>query len=158
VSAQVSTSRSETTTPDIADAPDGVNGVDGPETAARFVAWLRTGGDPGNLFAPDVFGDVTLPHWRLQADNAADLVAIRATGHPWPGRVRVERLEPTPRGWVMQLEERWIDEHGRSWYCREMFRADVTNGAITDFAVYCTGDWDEAAVLRHEGEVRLLRP
>jgi hypothetical protein len=137
---------------------DGDGGVDGPETAARFVRWLQTGGDPGDLFAPDVFVDVTLPHWRLQADNVADLVAIRATGHPWPGQVRVERLEPTPRGWVMQVEERWADEHGGSWYCREMFRADLTDGAITDFAVYCTGDWDEALVRQHAAQVRLLRP
>jgi hypothetical protein len=131
---------------------------DGPETAARFVAWLRNGGDPGDLFAPDCFSDVSLPLWRLQADNAADLVAIRERSHPWPGTVNVERLEPTPRGWVMQIEERWTDEDGREWYCREMFRADVTDRMITDFAVYCTGDWDEATVRRHAAEVRLLRP
>jgi hypothetical protein len=29
---------------------------------------------------------------------------------------------------------------------------------ITDFAVYCTGDWDMATVRRHAAEVRLLRP
>jgi hypothetical protein len=122
------------------------------------VRWLRTGGDPGDLFAPGCFGDVSLPLWRLQAGNAADLVAIRERGHPWPGTVTVERLEPTPRGWVMQIEERWTDEDGRAWYCREMFRADVEDGRITDFAVYCTGDWDEATVRRHAAEVRLLRP
>jgi hypothetical protein len=130
----------------------------GPQTAARLVAWLEQGGDPGDLFAPDVFADVSLPHWRLQTDNAADLIAIRTGSHPQPGRITVERLEPTPRGWVMQIEERWLDAEGSAWYCREMFRADITDGTITDFAVYCTGDWDEATQQRHAAEVRLLRP
>jgi len=126
--------------------------------AARFVRWLETGSGADELFAPDVFGDVTLPHWRLQAANVADLVAIRASGHPYPGRVRVERLEPTPHGWVMQIEERWTDEGGAPWYCREMFRAEVVDGLINDLAIYCCGDWDEAAVGRHRAEVTLLRP
>jgi len=130
----------------------------GPRTAARFVQWLEQGGDPGDLFAPAVFADVSLPHWRLQTDNAADLIAIRTGSHPQPGRITVERLEPTARGWVMQVEERWTDGEGSMWYCREMFRADVTDGMITDFAVYCTGDWDEATQSRHAAQVRLLRP
>jgi hypothetical protein len=72
--------------------------------------------------------------------------------------VRVERLDPTPRGWAMQFEERWTDGDGAAWYCREMVRADVTDGLITDVAVYCCGDWDEATVRRHAAEVALLRP
>ncbi|WP_432842957.1 hypothetical protein [Dactylosporangium sp. CA-092794] len=135
-----------------------MTGAEGPDTAARFVAWLEAGGDPGDLFAPDAFADLSLPQWRLQAASAGELAEIRAKSHPWPGRVTVERLDPTPRGWVMQMVERWTDEQGARWYCREMFRADVTDGAITDFAVYCTGDWDEATVHRHAAEVRLSRP
>lgn len=132
--------------------------LDGPQVAARFVRWLETGSGADELFAADVFGDVTLPHWRLQAAGLTELVAIRGAGHPYPGTVRVERLEPTPRGWVMQVEERWTDEAGAPWYCREMFRADVTDGRISDFAVYCCGDWDEATVRRHAADVPLLRP
>jgi hypothetical protein len=135
-----------------------VGPAEGAAVAARFVRWLETGDGAERVFAPDVFGDVTLPHWRVQGATAADLIAIRRAGHPYPGTVRVERLEPTPRGWVMQIEERWTDEHGAPWYCREMFRADVTDGLISDFAVYCCGDWDEATVRRHAAEVTLLRP
>ncbi|MFI5958868.1 hypothetical protein [Cryptosporangium sp. NPDC051539] len=130
----------------------------GPAVAARFVRWMETGEGADEVFAPDVFGDITLPHWRLQTDNAADLVEIRRTDHPFTGTIRVERLEPTPVGWVMQIEERWTDASGAPWYCREMFRADVTDGLISDFAIYCCGDWDLAAVRRHEAEVTLLRP
>jgi hypothetical protein len=132
--------------------------VDGPAVAARFVRWLESGEGAGEVFAPDVFGDVTLPHWRVQTATAADLIAVRAHGHPHRGRVRVERLEPTPRGWTMQIEERWTDEVGAPWYCREMFRADLAGGRISDIAIYCCGDWDEALVRRHEADVRLLRP
>jgi hypothetical protein len=80
--------------------------------AERFVQWLETGKGAEEVFAPDVFGDVTLPHWRLQAATAAELIAVRTTGHPCLGSVRVERLDPTPKGWVMQIEERWTDESG----------------------------------------------
>jgi hypothetical protein len=58
----------------------------------------------------------------------------------------------------MQFEERWTDGDGAAWYCRETARADVTDGLITDIAVYCCGDWDEAQVRRHAAEVALLRP
>lgn len=143
----------DATTTDVADSP-----MDGPAVAARFVHWLESGEGADEVFAPDVFGDVTLPHWRVQTATAADLIAVRVNGHPYPGQVRVERLEPTPRGWIMQMEERWTDEHGAAWYCREMFRADLTGGRISDIAIYCCGDWDEALVRRHEAEVRLLRP
>jgi hypothetical protein len=135
-----------------------VGPAEGPAVAARFVRWLETGADPGDIFAPDVFGDVTLPHWRVQADTAADLIAVRVSGHPRPGQVRIERLDPTPRGWTMQIEERWTDESGAPWYCREMFRADLTDGLISDLAIYCCGDWDEATVRRHAADVRMLRP
>ena len=45
-----------------------------------------------------------------------------------------------------------------SWYCRELFRADVPGGAICQLSVYCTGDWDRALVARHAEAVSLLRP
>ncbi|MFF5288979.1 hypothetical protein [Paractinoplanes globisporus] len=127
-------------------------------TADRFVHWLETGEDPGDLFAPDAFGDLSLPQWRLQAGNDKDLMALRTQGHPWPGKVTVERLDITAGGWVMQMAERWTDDEGAAWYCREMFRADVENGSITDIAIYCTGDWDEDTVRRHAVEVELSRP
>ncbi len=47
---------------------------------------------------------------------------------------------------------------GESWYCRELFRADIAGGSISELAVYCTGDWDRALVARHARDVSLLRP
>ena len=129
-----------------------------PESAARFVRWLETGVDPGDLFAPDAFADLSVPQWRLQADNAKTVMALRTESHPWPGTVTVERLEPTGRGWVMEATERWTDDDGAAWYCREMFHADDDGDSITRIAISCSGDWDEATVRRHAAAVELLRP
>jgi hypothetical protein len=125
--------------------------------ADQLIEFLETGRTPDGLFAPDVFGDVSVPLWRLQADNATDLIAIRTDGHAGTSTVVRHRFDPTPTGFVLEFEERWtVGDHG--WYCREMVRADVSAAGISHLAVYCTGDWDEAQVERHRREVTLIRP
>lgn len=125
--------------------------------ARRFIEFLETGRVPEGLFAPDVFCDFTMPQWRLQSGDVEGLVALRHNGHPGPGSVTGSRLDETGRGFVLEVQERW-EQDGQSWYCREMFRADVDDGAITSVAVYCTGDWDAHQVERHHRMVTLLRP
>jgi hypothetical protein len=126
------------------------------ELAAKFITFLETGTAPGGLFAPDVFVDFTMPQWRLQARGSDDAVRLRQAGHPAPGRVPRSRFDATAAGFVLEVEEEW--EHGgESWYCRELFRADVTGGVISELSVYCTGDWDEALVARHLATAPLLR-
>ena len=125
--------------------------------AATFVRFLETNEAPEGLFRPDVFLDLTVPQWRLQGAGVDAVVAIRRNSHPARGRVPRWRVDPTPTGFVLEFEERWHDADG-DWYCREMARADVVDGAIAALAVYCTGDWDEALVARHRQEVALSRP
>ena len=79
-------------------------------------------------------------------DQAAELVGVPRS-----------RFDPTPTGFVLEVEETWDDDAG-SWYCRELFRADVGPAGITELAVYCTGDWDEARVAQHARSVTLIRP
>ncbi len=124
---------------------------------AGLIRFLETNVAPDGLFAPDVFTDLTLPHWRVQAATAAEVVAIRVEGHPATGQVRVTRVDPTDRGFTMEFEERWEHE-GQHWYCREMLRADLTDGLISELSIYCTGDWDEAKQREHAAAVQLLRP
>lgn len=124
---------------------------------AHVVQWLETGEVADGMFAADCFSDVTVPHWRVQATTGAAIARLRAELHPFPGRVRVERVDRTETGFVMAFEERWPHED-QQWYCRELIRADVVAGAITDLAVYCTGDWDEDVQRRHSAEVHLVRP
>jgi hypothetical protein len=135
----------------------GTSPADVPARAAEFIAYLETGEAAPALFAPDVFVDFTLPRWRLQAAGRDDALALRRAGHPAPGRVPRSRLDPTPTGFVLEVEETW-DDGGEHWYCRELFRADVGPEGITELAVYCTGDWDRARVAEHAAAVRLIRP
>ena len=134
-------------------------GPDQPDVSgavANLIRFLETGSVPDGLFAPDVFSDLSLPHWRLQAATAAEILAIRAESHPCPGQVRVERVEQTGHGFTIEFEERW-DGQGQRWYCREMIRADVVAGRIAELSIYCTGDWDEARQREHAAAVRLIR-
>jgi hypothetical protein len=123
----------------------------------KFITFLETGNAPDGLFAPDVFVDFTMPLWRLQTQGAAEAIALRKRGHPAPGKVARMRMDFIPTGFVLEVEERWTDG-GQDWYCREMFRADVSNGSIKDLSVYCTGDWDAARQAEHKKAVKLIRP
>ena len=125
--------------------------------AMKMIAFLESGTAPEELFRPDVFLDLTMPTWRIQAAGAEDLIAVRKQGHPGPGRVTRWRADPTPTGLVFEFEERWTHE-GQEWYAREMMRLEVTDGQIAEVTVYCTGDWDQARQAEHAASVTLLRP
>jgi len=127
------------------------------ELAAKVIRFLETGDVPDGLFRPDVFLDLTMPTWRIQTAGAEDLITVRKQGRPGPGTVTRWRADPTPTGFVFEFEERWHSE-GQQWYAREMMRADVTDGAIAELTVYCTGDWDEARQAEHAAAVTLIRP
>ena len=127
--------------------------------ASLLIRFLETGAPPQGLFADAVFCDFTSPRWRLQAEGIPEMVELRRAGHPGPGRVTRSRCDPTPTGFVLEIEEEW-SHAGESWYARELFRADVTGaeGQIAALSVYCTGDWDRSRRAQHAREVRLLRP
>lgn len=123
----------------------------------ELVTWLETGVRPEALFTEDIFADLTVPHWRVQAQGADPAFHLREGSHPFPCTVRVEALDWTARGFLLQFEERW-DAEGQQWYCREMIHCVVTDGRVSELIIYCTGDWDEATQGRHAKQVRLLRP
>ncbi|MDS4030504.1 MAG: hypothetical protein RKO66_10575 [Candidatus Contendobacter sp.] len=125
--------------------------------ALRLIDFLETGEVPPGLFADDVFCDFTLPCWRLQAQGLELVVALRRRGHPGPSRVPRWRCDPTPTGFLLEVEERW-EQEGENWYCRELIRADVVGESIAEIAVYCTGDWNAARQAEHQRAVHLLRP
>ncbi|MDT7743647.1 MAG: hypothetical protein QOE59_2725 [Actinomycetota bacterium] len=125
--------------------------------ADRLVQWLQTGGRPEDLFTEDVFVDLSLPHWRIQGQGADTAFGIREGDHPYRGSVRVEALDRTSRGFLIQFEERWT-AGSQQWYCRELIHCVVRDGRIGELSIYCTGDWDEAVQRRHAREVSLLRP
>ena len=77
--------------------------------------------------------------------------------HHGQGRVRVEHLDRTARGFLLQFEERWV-ANGQHWYARELIHAVVEEALITELIIYCTGDWDERAQRLHAAKVQLARP
>jgi len=127
------------------------------ELAEKLVVFLETNTPPDGLFTPDVLCDLNVPQWRLQALGLEESVALRKAGHPMSGRVPRSRFDVTSSGFLLEVEEEW-EQGGDTWYCRELIRADVTDGAVSAITVYCTGDWDSALVARHAAEVRLARP
>lgn len=127
------------------------------DLAHRFVSWLETGARPTGMFADDVFADLSLPQWRVQAEGPDATFHLREDSHPFSGTVRVEALDATSRGFLLQFEERWAAA-GQNWYCREQVHAAVSNGRISQLVVYCTGDWDEARQHEHRRAVHLVRP
>jgi hypothetical protein len=134
-----------------------MNASDANALADKLVRFLESGEIPNGLFAGDVFLDMTLPTWRVQAQGVADMLAGRRNGHSGTGQVPRWRCDPTPNGFVLELEERWLHD-GEELYAREIMRADVVDGAIANIAVYCTGDWNRARQAEHARAVRLLRP
>jgi hypothetical protein len=126
------------------------------ELAAQFIAFMETGTAPEGLFTAGVFCDFTMPMWRLQAEGIEDLVAMRKAGHPGPSRVPRSRFDATTTGFVLEIEEQW-DSGGESWYCRELFRADISDGSVSQLSVYCTGDWDRERARNHAEQVQLIR-
>lgn len=137
------------------DARASVDGVEG-QLARAFVTWLETGVRQDGMFSDDVFADLTIPHWRIQAVGEDASFHLREDEHPHPGEVRVEALDRTSRGFLLQFEERWFADSQR-WYCRELIHCIVAGGRISELAIYCTGDWDESVQHRHAAQVRLLR-
>jgi hypothetical protein len=125
--------------------------------AEKFVDWLESGVRPIRLFDADVFADLSLPHWRVQATGPDEIFAIRETDHHGQGRVRVEHLDRTARGFLLQFEERWV-ANGQHWYAGELIHAVAEEALITELIIYCTGDWDERAQRRHAAKVQLARP
>lgn len=75
-----------------------------------MVTWFETGVRQERMFAPDVFADLTLPHWRIQASGEDATYHVREDEHPFAGKVRVEALDRTARGFLLQFEERWVAE------------------------------------------------
>ncbi|MFL6164249.1 MAG: hypothetical protein ACJ74U_18765 [Jatrophihabitantaceae bacterium] len=126
------------------------------QLADKFITFLETGDSPVGLWTADVFCDFTMPQWRLQARGIEEVTALRKHGHPGPGRVPRSRFDATATGFVLEVEEEW-EQDGKSWYCRELFRADIADGAISEISVYCTGDWDSELRARHAATVQLIR-
>ena len=128
------------------------------ELSEKLIAFLETGTVPEGLFRPDVFLDLTMPTWRVQAAGAEELIAERKAGHPGSGTVTRWRADPTPTGFVFEFEERWDHEGQRVVRAGDDARWRWPRARCQTLIVYCTGDWDQARQAEHAAAVTLIRP
>lgn len=121
----------------------------------RFVAFLETTEDPGDLFASAVFCDFNVPKWRYQFRGVDELAhQIR---HDTPNRITVRRVEPTLTGFVIEAEAD-VQIDGRPYYERTIWLVTTNRGRIEEVTLYCSGAWDTETRTRQEREAPMLRP
>lgn len=106
----------------------------------EFVEFLETGEASPDAFAPDCVGDFNVPGWRYPVEGAAALAAHRREAGPGRWTVQVDRAEPTPTGYVVELSH----AHGGEYY-RTLSLVTVAEGRIAEFVHYCTGNWGAEA-------------
>ncbi|GIH05217.1 hypothetical protein Rhe02_32840 [Rhizocola hellebori] len=106
----------------------------------EFVEFLQTGQLRPDVFATDAVIDFNVPSWRFSSRGPAAIAQQRHAAGPGPWQVVVDRAEPTPRGFVVELHHAHADQ-----YYRTLSLVTVANGRILEVVHYCTGNWDAAA-------------
>ena len=111
--------------------------VPAPSTVERFVRFLETSDDPGDLFSPRVFCDFNVPQWRYQFQGVEELAdQIR---HDDPNTIVVRRVEPTASGFVLEVEaEVRID--GTPYFERTLWLLTVDDDRVDEVTLYCSGE------------------
>jgi hypothetical protein len=124
--------------------------------AERFVGFLETQ-EPGELFASDVFADINVPEWRFQMQGPDAILDWLRGEQPNGSRVSSWRSDPTASGVVVELEQRY-DVEGEEISSRNLHRLEVHDGKVTDWTMYCTGEWSPATRERQAREAPMLKP
>ena len=63
------------------------------DLARLFVSWLETGARPDGMFAEEVFADLSVPQWRVQAQGPDAVFHLREHDHPDHRRGRREQRD-----------------------------------------------------------------
>ena len=106
----------------------------------EFVAFLESGQLRPDVFAADAVIDFNVPAWRFAARGPAAIAGQRHAAGPGQWQVVVDRAEPTPHGFVVELHHAHADQ-----YYRTLSLVTVVSGRIREIVHYCTGNWDAAA-------------
>ena len=109
-----------------------------------------------DLFSPDAFFDLFPPYWRFQIQGPqAFSNQLRAIAE---GEITVRVLEtiPTATGFVTVHEQ--TQRGATVEVARRICRCEVSDGRITEVAVYCNGGWDDELRARHAAEAPMVRP
>lgn len=124
--------------------------------AERFVAFVETN-EPDDLLADDVFADINVPEWRFQMQGPEAVVAWLRGELPNGSRVSSWRSDPTASGVLVEIEQRY-DVDGQEISSRNLHRLEVRDGRITEWTMYCTGEWSAGTRERQAREAPMLKP
>jgi hypothetical protein len=124
--------------------------------AERFVRFVETG-DPNDVLAADVFADINVPEWRFQLLGAAAVAGWLAGEQPNGCRVASWRADATSSGAVVEIEQ-WYDADDTEIMSRNIHRLEVREGRVTDWTMYCTGEWSPELRERQAREAPMIRP
>jgi hypothetical protein len=129
---------------------------DAKKIAERFVRFSETN-DPAGVLADDVFADINVPEWRFQLEGVDSVVEWVRSEAPNGTRIPSWRSDPTASGVVVEVDQRY-DVDGREHFSRNLHRLEVRNGKITEWTMYCTGDWAPETQERQAREAPMIRP
>ena len=110
-----------------------------------------------DVFADDVVCDINVPEWRFQMQGTAAVKEWLSSEMPGGCRVPSWRSDPTPDGVVVELEQRY-DRDGTEISSRNIHRLEVQGGKVTEWTMYCTGEWSPELRERHAREAPMVRP
>ena len=125
------------------------------KVAERFVRFVETN-EPDGLLADDVFADINVPEWRFQMQGAGDVVAWLKGELPDGSRVASWRSDPTASGVVVEVEQRY-DREGIEIMSRNLHRLEVRDGKVTEWTMYCTGEWSPELRERQAREAPMIK-
>jgi ketosteroid isomerase-like protein len=124
--------------------------------AERFVRFVETG-DPSDLLASDVLADVNVPEWRFQLQGADAVAGWLAGEQPNGCRVPSWRSDATASGAVVEVEQ-WYERDGVEISARNLHRLEVRDGRVTEWTMYCTGEWSPGTRERQAREAPMIKP
>lgn len=117
-----------------------------------FMRFMETGEDPDGIVARDVFADLNVPSWRyqLKGDDVREMIRNECAGSTY----RAERVLETPSGFVTEA----VQEMADGVLFRQTILAEVRDGKVAEFTMYCTGAWDAGTIERQAREAPMIRP
>jgi hypothetical protein len=125
------------------------------QTAAAFVRAMESSST--DVFADDVFCDINVPEWRFQMQGAAAVKEWLTGELPDGCCVPTWRSDPTADGCIVELEQRY-DRDGIEISSRNVHRLEVRDGKVTEWTMYCTGEWTPELRERQAREAPMIRP